>query len=83
VTKEEMSVMLANAMTQFDQKHINESLGGELASLSDGGDIETWATDEMALLNELGFIGEEAGQINPNEAITKEMAAAMIKKISG
>ncbi len=48
VTKEEMAVILANAMTQFDQKKTNENLGGELASLSDSDLIEEWAEDEVA-----------------------------------
>ncbi len=83
VTKEEMAVMLANAMTQFEEKKLNENLGGELAQLSDRELIEDWADDEVAFLGELGILEDEDGTLNPDAAVTKELAASIIKRISG
>lgn len=83
VTKEEMAVMLANAMTQFDQKKLNQDLGGELASLSDSDLISDWAADELAMLSELGFIDDSGGTVNPDQQLSKEEAVSLLKKISG
>ncbi len=78
-----MAVILANAMTQFDQKKTNENLGGELASLSDSDLIEEWAEDEVALLTELGFLSDEDGNVNPDQQLSKEEAAKLLKDIFG
>jgi len=83
MTKEQMSAILANAMTQYDEKMLNQDLVGTLASASDGDLISDWAGDDMAMLMELGVIGTEEGNLNPQQELSKEEAAAILKKIYG
>ncbi len=83
VTKEQMSAILANAMTQYDDKQLNEEVRGVLASASDADLISDWADDDIALLIELGVIDGESGAINPKQELSKEEAASILKKIYG
>jgi len=83
ITKEQMSAILANAMVEYDQKQMNEGLTGTLASATDADLVSDWAGDDMAMLMELGVIGKEAGNLNPQQEMTKEEAAAILKKIYG
>jgi len=83
ITKEQMSAILANAMTQYDNKILNEDLVGTLASATDSDLISDWAGDDMAMLVELGIISMDAGNLNPQQELSKEEAAAILKKIYG
>lgn len=83
ITKEQMSAILANAMVEYDQKQLNEGLTGALASAVDADLVSDWASDDMAMLMELGVISKEAGSLNPQQEMTKEEAAAILKKIYG
>jgi len=83
MTKEQMSAILSNAMTQYDEKMLNQDLVGTLALASDGDLISDWAGDDMAMLMELGVIGTEEGNLNPQQELSKEEAAAILKKIYG
>ncbi len=83
VTKEEMSAILANAMTNYDQKMLSEGIESQLAQVGDGDLISDWAGDDVALLMELGVLDLEEGNLNPKDTMTKEQAAAILKKIYG
>lgn len=83
ITKEQMSAILANAMTQYDDMKLNEGLTGTLASASDADLISEWAGDDIAMLVELGVIDNSSGAIDPQQQLTKEEAAAILKKIYG
>ncbi len=83
VTKEEMSAILANAMTSYDQKMLSEGIDSQLAQVGDGDLISDWAGDDVALLMELGVLELEEGNLNPKDTMTKEQAAAILKKIYG
>ncbi len=83
VTKEEMSAILANAMTNYDQKMLSEGIESQLAQVDDGDLISDWAGDDVALLMELGVLDLEEGNLNPKDTMTKEQAAAILKKIYG
>lgn len=83
MTKEQMSAILANAMTQYDEMKLNEGLTGTLASASDADLVSDWAGDDIAMLVELGVIDNSSGEINPQQQLTKEEAASILKKIYG
>ncbi len=84
MTKEQMSAILANAMTNFDEKKLNEGLAGAtLASASDSNLVSDWAGDDVAMLIELGVLDNSTGEINPQQELSKEEAASILKKIYG
>ncbi len=83
ITKEQMMVILSNAMVAYDDKKLNADLTAEIPGYRDGADVAEWATDEVALMIELGIITVGERGIGPKETITKEMAASIIKKIYG
>ncbi len=83
ITKEQMSAILANAMTNYDDKILTEGVEAELAQATDQDLISDWAGDDMALLLELGVLDIENGNLDPQATMTKEQAAAYLKKIYG
>ncbi len=83
ITKEQMSAILANAMTNYDDKMLSEGVQAELAQATDQDLISDWAGDDMALLLELGVLDIENGNLDPQGTMTKEQAAAYLKKIYG
>jgi len=83
ITKEQMTVILANAMVSYDKKKLNEELTTGLDVYSDRDLVANWASDEMALMIELGIIKVGERGIGPQDTVTKEMAASIIKKING
>ncbi len=83
ITKEQMSTILANAMIEYDDMKHNEGLTGTLASASDADLISDWASDDIAMLVELGVIDNSSGEINPQQQLSKEEAASILKKIYG
>ncbi len=83
ITKEQMTVILANAMVSYDKKKLNDDLTSELTVYSDRDLLADWASDEMALMIELGVVQVGERGILPQDTVTKEMAASIIKKIKG
>jgi len=83
MTKEQMTVILANAMVAYDDKKLNEGLTDSLSAYKDSGELATWADDQMALMVELGIVQISERGILPQDTVTKEMAASIIKKIKG
>jgi len=83
MTKEQMSAILANAMTEYDDKRLNQGLTGTLASASDADLVSDWAGDDIAMLEELGVLDNSSGEINPQQQLSKEEAASILKKIYG
>lgn len=83
MTKEQMTVILANAMVAYDNKKLNEGLTENLAGYRDSNELATWADDQMALMVELGIVQISERGILPQDTVTKEMAASIIKKIKG
>lgn len=83
ITKEQMSAILANAMTNYDDKILTEGVQAELAQATDQDLISDWAGDDMALLLELGVLDIENGNLDPQSTMSKEQAAAYLKKIYG
>lgn len=83
MTKEQMTVILANAMIAYDNKKVNEGLTDSLTAYRDNEDLAGWAADEMALMIELGVVQVGDRGILPQDTVTKEMAASIIKKIKG
>jgi len=83
MTKEQMTVILANAMIAYDNKKVNEGLTDTLTAYRDNEDLAGWAADEMALMIELGVVQVGDRGILPQDTVTKEMAASIIKKIKG
>lgn len=83
ITKEQMMVILSNAMVAYDDKKLNEDLTAQITDYRDGTEVADWATDEVALMIELGIITVGERGIGPQETISKEMAASIIKKIYG
>ena len=57
-----MSAILANAMTNYDQKMLSEGIESQLAQVGDGDLISDWAGDDVALLMELGVLDLEEGK---------------------
>lgn len=83
ITKEQMMVILSNAMVAYDDKKLNAELTAGLTEYRDSDLVAGWATDEVALMIELGIITIGERGIGPQETITKEQAVAIIKKIYG
>lgn len=83
MTKEQMTVILANAMVAYDDKKLNEGLTDSLSAYNDSDELATWADDQMALMVELGVVQISERGILPQDTVTKEMAASIIKKIKG
>lgn len=83
ITRQEMAVILSNALEAYDNKRRNAKLTEDLAELTDGAEVANWADDEMALMIELGLFEAEAGAIDPNGTVSKELAASILKKIYG
>lgn len=80
ITKEQMTVILANAMVAYDDKKLNDGLTENLAAYNDSDQLATWADDQMALMVELGVVQISERGILPQDTVTKEMAASIIKK---
>ncbi len=83
MTREELAAMLGNAMINYDQKKLNFSLQAKLNKFVDNGDNADWSEDYLALVVELDLLPTDGEELDPDGAVSKELAASILKKIYG
>lgn len=78
ITREEMSVIVSNALSKFDNQSISSI---ETSTYQDSYEISSWAKNTVSLVDELGIMRGDGINFKPKNNITKEEAAAIIKRI--
>jgi len=83
VTREELAVIVGNALIRYEQKILNENIVDDLDQFVDSGDVEDWSRDYLALMIELDLLPADGGSLDPKGIVSKELAASVLDKILG
>ncbi len=84
VTREQMAVMISNALSYRGQNSSGDSSGtsGDISIFSDQGSISSWARNSIAVARQKGIIkGRDGGIFAPLANATRAEASVMILKM--
>ncbi len=81
ITRQEMAALVSNALVKYDDKKLNANLQAKLNAFGDVDEADEWSKNALAFAVELDLMPNDNG-LDPNGVVTKEMAAALLKKIS-
>ncbi|MFC3345772.1 cadherin-like beta sandwich domain-containing protein [Paenibacillus abyssi] len=81
ITREEMAVMVANALEFAGWQPEQPSMAAGLAPFKDEADISHWAVDSIAAVKDAGIVQGSYGFFRPEATATRAEAAAMLHRI--
>lgn len=81
ITRQEMATLISNALIKYQQAQTDSSLVTKLNKYPDSKQVAAWAKDNVALVNELGIMQGDTRGFRPNDYISREEAATVLKRI--
>lgn len=81
ITREELSAIVSNALTEYEGNTLSLQLTSNIDKYQDSDTISSWARDTVSLVDELGIMRGDDVAFRPKDNVTKEEAAAIIKRI--
>lgn len=81
ITRQEMAVLVSNALTKYQKAQIRSSAAAGLGKYPDNGKVAAWAKNQVGTVNELGIMQGDARGFRPNDYITREEAARVLKTL--
>lgn len=81
ITREEISTIVSNALTKFDDKSYNPQLVQNLQKYSDFDQVAGWAQNTVSLVDELGIMRGDDVTFRPKDNVTRQEAASIVKRI--
>jgi len=81
ITREEMSTIVSNALTKYDENTVSVQLVSNIDKYQDEGEIADWAKNTVALVDELGIMRGDDVTFRPKDNVTREEAASIVKRI--
>ena len=81
ITREEIATIVSNALTILESKTYSSESESNIEKYLDYDDISSWAKRTVALVDELGIMRGDDVTFRPKDNVTREEAAAIIKRV--
>ncbi len=81
ITRQEMATLISNALVKYQKAKTDSSLIAKLDKYPDSKQVAGWAKETVAMVNEMGIMQGDSRGFRPNDYITREEAAKVLKRV--